>query len=230
MLAIPDHVHATTTPRGGGVLLDRRSGRCYVMNGTAHELWREWRRTGDFDAGLASMAARDKAYAGSGFRADSRELADKLLARGLLSVRTNRRDISDTPIPPADSVVPGFRFAAALAVPITLLLVRLPFRVTTRVLSWSRTHWCRRGATTGQALAAALATESAARYHPGRIACLELSLGAVVTMAVGRRHLSLVVGVADDPCRFHAWVAAADGPVHYPSSDDIHEFRPIAVI
>jgi hypothetical protein len=230
MLAIPDHVHATTTPRGGGVLLDRRSGRCYAMNGTAHELWREWHRTGDFDTALATMADRDAAYASSGFRTDSRALADTLLARGLLTTEDKTKIHTDTPVPPADTVAPGFRFAAVLAVPITLLLVRLPFRVTTRVLSWSRTHWCRRGATTRQALAAALATESAARYHPGRIACLELSLGAVVTMAVGRRHLSLVIGVADDPCRFHAWVAAEDGPVHYPSNDDLSEFRPIAVI
>jgi hypothetical protein len=231
-LHIPPHVHMAVAPHGNNVLLDRRTGRCYTMNRTAHDLWQEWHRTGDFDTALAALAARDPSYASSRFHNDSRELAAMMLAKGLLARTTPvpKGAVTETPARVVDSACPTFRLTAVFAFLITILLVRLPFRVTVRVLSWSRSRWCRRGATAGQALAAMRATDAVGRYYPGRVACLELSLATVVTMALGGRHLSLVVGIADDPCRFHAWVMAEDGPVSYPSDSDIAEFRPITIV
>jgi Transglutaminase-like superfamily len=221
MLSIPDHVHMTTGPRGGTVLLDQRTGRCYAMNGIARQLWQAWHDTGDFDTALSVVAGRDPVD--DRFRAESRKLAESLLAKGLLVTESRTGATRDDRVPHGepDAASPNFRLAAALAVPLTFLLVLLPFRVTVRLLTWSRRHWCRRGAATNQALAAMTATRMAARYHPGRVACLEVSLGTVITLALRRRYAALVIGVADDPCRFHAWVNAHEGPVHDP-----HGWRP----
>lgn len=55
---IPEHVHESSAPHGGTVLLDARTGQWYAMNATACALWSEWRLSGDFDAGVRTVAAR----------------------------------------------------------------------------------------------------------------------------------------------------------------------------
>lgn len=263
MLRIPGHIHTTAAPNGGSVVLDRRTGRCYALNGLADQLWRAWHTTGDYDTALTLVAATTTV--GPRFPTQSRELADTLVATGLLATdephqhpRANAPDTTTTspavpdesamPGAPAgpvlgqpvsgstpttlagpDSAVPGFRVAALLAVPLTLLVVLLPFRVMVSLLTWSRQHWCRRTASGPQTEAALAAISRATRYHPGRIACLELSLGTVVTLALGRRHAPLVIGVAHAPCRFHAWVGSPEGPVH-DRRGWTPEFRPIVTL
>jgi hypothetical protein len=78
-----------------------------------------------------------------------------------------------------------------------------------------------------QTLAALAAIDRTARFHLGRVACLELSLGAVVTLALTRRYSTLVIGVADDPCRFHAWVCAQETSVPYPADWNAADFRTV---
>lgn len=123
----------------------------------------------------------------------------------------------------------GWRFAAVVAVPITFVVVLLPFRVTVALLTWSRRHWCVRAAGTAQVEAAMDAIRRATRHHPGRVACLEVSLGTVVTLALRRRYAPLVIGVAHAPCRFHAWVGSPDGPVH-DQRGWTPEFRPVSTL
>ncbi|GAA3873571.1 lasso peptide biosynthesis B2 protein [Saccharothrix violaceirubra] len=228
-LRLPGHVHAAATARGGGVLLDRNSGRCYALNATAFALLSEWDRSGDFAAGLRRVAARDPAYRGERFARDSRTLADRLVAAGLLT----SSPVPEAPVPeaafePSDAGESG-RFAA-VAVLVASVLVRLPFRVTAAVLEFSRRHWCRAGATREQVLAVILSADAGTRLHPGRVACLELSLGAVLALALRRRYAALVIGAAGDPCRFHAWVRAQDGPLNYPPETDLDDFRPVFTV
>ncbi|WP_053721806.1 lasso peptide biosynthesis B2 protein [Saccharothrix sp. NRRL B-16348] len=236
-LGIPEHVQDVSQPTGGGVLLDLNSGRCYAMNPTAYELWREWHRSGDFDLGFQAVADRDPDYCGERFRSDSRRLADDLLRKGLLITvpEVSRRPggVVRVVVRCSESVgseLSGLALVALLVMPLALLLVRMPFRLTVWLTGWLREYWCCGEATPEQALSAILATRSTTRYHPGRIACLELSLGAVLILAVRRRHLSLVIGVADNPCRFHAWVETKGGPLGYPTDADIAEFRPICTL
>jgi hypothetical protein len=208
------------------------------MNGTAYELWQEWQRADDFSSALTVVAGRNPAYSDGRFQADSRELAETLLALGLLVLDEGP---AGEPAPatgglPAvggvtDSAPLRLRVSSAvLAFLITLILLRLPFRVTVWVLTWLRTRWCGQVATAEQALAAIRAVDTVARYHPGRFACLELSLGAVIAMALRRRQLFLVIGVADDPFRFHAWVETHNGPLSFPPNTDLADFRPITVL
>jgi hypothetical protein len=219
----------TTGQHGGSVLLDRRTGRCYAMNAIARQLWQAWHDTGDFDAALSIVADRNSV--GDQFPAESRKLVKALLARGLLvtGTRTEAPRTDREPHSVPDVATPSFRLATVLAVPVTFLLVLLPFGMTARLLTWSRWRWCRRAANTNQAMAAMTAIRRAARYHPGRVACLEASLGTVVTLALRRRYAALVIGVADDPWRFHAWVDTHDGPV-LDQQELLPGFRPIITL
>jgi len=82
---------------------------------------------------------------------------------------------------------------------------------------WFRLTWCRRSASELEALAVVGAVAWAARRYPGRAACLEQSLAAVLLAAATRRRLDWCLGAATDPYRFHAWVEAAGRPVWSPA-------------
>jgi hypothetical protein len=100
----------------------------------------------------------------------------------------------------------------------TCLIVRcFPFRIQLALVRATR-RWCRRGAEPEEAAATVAAVDWAARRYPGRAACLEQSLTAVLLAAVVGRRLDWCLGAAPDPYRFHAWVEAQGHPV--PTGDD----------
>jgi hypothetical protein len=59
----------------------------------------------------------------------------------------------------------------------------------------------------------------AACWYPGRAACLERSLAAVLLAIAVRRRLDWCLGAVPDPYRFHAWVAVAGTPVTAADDD-----------
>jgi branched-subunit amino acid ABC-type transport system permease component len=107
----------------------------------------------------------------------------------------------------------GQRAAAAVAFIVALLLLRLPFRTTVRIVEIVRGRCCRDVADVAQVAAVVATARRASRWYPGRAACLELSLTVVVTMTFLRRTVDWVIGVADDPYRFHAWIETEGVPV-----------------
>lgn len=232
---IPEHVRAVTSPGGGGVVLDQRTGRCYAMNGVAMRLWLAWERTGDLPGAPDSVVAHRPARATGGLSSESQALAEALLSRGLLVQADGARAGAESPKrtamrPVAPCSSRSLRLCSVIVFPAVLLLIRLPFRVTVAVMRWLHGRWCNRMADASQARTALREFDLATRLHPGRVACLERSLGAVLAMALTRRRLSLVIGVADDPCRFHAWVDPGDRPVNHPPDADLSVFRPITVL
>ncbi len=62
-------------------------------------------------------------------------------------------------------------------------------------------------------LAALRAVRWVARYVPARVACLEESTAALVTLAFSGRHADWCHGVACDPVRMHAWIEVDGLPV-----------------
>ncbi|SDP40174.1 lasso peptide biosynthesis B2 protein [Lentzea jiangxiensis] len=229
-LNIPEHVHSAITAGGSTVLLNAKTGRCYAINRTADDLWSQLRASGDVGNAVEVLAARNPAYATSRFSDDSKALVQSLIEEGLLTTAPPGPQAGKALLAAGeepDFAVPAFRFSALIAFLLTIVLVRLPFRITFTLLSWSRTHWCSRPAAASQALSATVAIESVGRFYPGRVACLELALGAAIALALRRRHLSLVIGVADEPFLFHAWTNAADGLVSYPPESDPKGFQPI---
>ncbi|MGW7264542.1 lasso peptide biosynthesis B2 protein [Streptomyces sp. NPDC054842] len=84
-LSVSEHVRESTSPHGGGVLLDVRSGRCFAMNAMARTLWQEWRRSGNFDAAVLLLARRYPDLQHDRIHDDARRLADALISLGLLA-------------------------------------------------------------------------------------------------------------------------------------------------
>lgn len=76
-----------------------------------------------------------------------------------------------------------------------------------------------RPATLQEATRAVTAVRRAGWYSPGRTACLEESVAAVVLLASWRLGVRWCHGVASDPIRLHAWVQTMNGDnVAEPSS------------
>lgn len=239
---IPEHVHESSAPHGGTVLLDARNGQWYAMNRTARALWSEWRLNGDFDAGVRTVAARFPPALGERVRADADELADVLVRRGLVTAapRPDRRP-AQAPSEAgtagragtddrASSAAPRHdRAAATAALLIALCLLRLPFGVAVRAAAALKSR-CPRPATATEAAEAVVLVRRVARLHPGRVACLELSLAATVRLALAGLSVEWCLGSADDPYRFHAWVEAAGRPVVLPSDGDLTGFRKVFTV
>ncbi|MET7600834.1 lasso peptide biosynthesis B2 protein [Streptomyces sp. NPDC004082] len=94
-LSVSEHVRESTSPHGGSVLLDVRSGRCFAMNSMARTLWLEWRRSGNFDSAVLVLARRYPDQQHDRIRADARRLADDLIGRGLLAAHAPSRTPPD---------------------------------------------------------------------------------------------------------------------------------------
>ncbi|MEU0334602.1 lasso peptide biosynthesis B2 protein [Streptomyces sp. NPDC006193] len=131
--------------------------------------------------------------------------------------------------PPRASGLPARRtpVPGLLGLLIALLLIRLPFRVLVRVVEWTGHRWCRQEATAEQGAASLAAVRQAAARYPGRAACLETSLAALMTLALRRRRVVWCIGTAVDPYRFHAWIEARGVPIKTADEHGVENFQRI---
>ncbi|MFF2026707.1 lasso peptide biosynthesis B2 protein [Streptomyces sp. NPDC058171] len=106
------------------------------------------------------------------------------------------------------------RCAAAAGLVLALVLLRLPFRHTVRTVRWARRAGCRPLAP-ARATALVEAVRHAGHLWPGRAACMETSLGAVLAAALLGQRLDWCLGArfAPPPVEYHAW---AELPGHGP--------------
>ncbi|MGO4750785.1 lasso peptide biosynthesis B2 protein [Streptomyces sp. 2MCAF27] len=104
------------------------------------------------------------------------------------------------------------RCAAAVGLALALVLLRLPFRHTVRAVRWARRAG-RRPLTAAKAEALVIAVRHTGRLWPGRAACLETSLGAVLAAALLGRRLNWCLGArfSPPPVEYHAWAELPDG-------------------
>ncbi|OKI41664.1 hypothetical protein A6A29_37680 [Streptomyces sp. TSRI0281] len=98
------------------------------------------------------------------------------------------------------------RIAAAAGLALALVLLRLPFRHTVRTVRWARRAG-RRPLAPERAGALVEAVRHTGRLWPGRAACMETSLGAVLAAALLGRRLDWCLGVrfSPPPAEYHAW-------------------------
>ncbi|MFI1265675.1 MULTISPECIES: lasso peptide biosynthesis B2 protein [Streptomyces] len=107
------------------------------------------------------------------------------------------------------------RLAAAAGLALALALLRLPFRHTVRAVRWARRAG-RRPLGPGRAETLVDAVRHTGRMWPGRAACMETSLGAVLAAALLGRRLNWCLGVrfSPPPTEYHAWAELpGSGPV-----------------
>jgi hypothetical protein len=222
-LQIAGHVRHHEEDHGGVIVLDTVAGRWLALNPTAGEFWRCWDGGAGFDDTVASVAAAHPDVPRDSVRADAERLLGELFSLGLIEVvptatpvpaGVGMAEAPPKPIGPRSEwprICAAFIFLVAAAV-----LVRCSFRFSYLLVRTSRRKWCRRAATLPQARTSVAAVSHAARHYPGRAACLEQSLAAVLMTAVARRRLDWCLGSAHDPYRFHAWVEVAGQAVSAP--------------
>lgn len=104
------------------------------------------------------------------------------------------------------------RCAAAVGLALALVLLQLPFRHTARAVRWGRRAG-RRPLTPERASALVEAVRHTGHLWPGRAACLETSLGAVLAAALFGRRLDWCLGArfAPPPVEYHAWAELPGG-------------------
>jgi hypothetical protein len=108
---------------------------------------------------------------------------------------------------------------ALLLLAVADVMLRCSFRGSCALVRRSRNSWCRSAMPVDRAERSVEALRRAARWYPGRAACLERSLAAVLLAAAVRRRLDWCLGSAPDPFRFHSWVAVA-GQLVAAADDD----------
>ncbi|HEX6355436.1 lasso peptide biosynthesis B2 protein [Actinophytocola sp.] len=239
---IPRHVRSSVADHGGSVVLNLRTGRWHALNAPARQLWTELCRTGDFDDAVSSIAAGYPAEWRPRIREDAETLLAALSDRRLVVLGpraepapadVDAESARPSTVVTATATATGAegaerRIRAHVGLVLALLLLRLPFRWTTRTVAWTRRR-CRTEATVPEAIGMLLAVDEAARRCPARAACLERSLGAVLTAALCGRRVDWVMGVAEDPYRFHAWLETRGAAVLSAPEADLHTFRRVFV-
>lgn len=219
-LQAAEHVLHQSEDHGGVIILDTRAGLWVALNPTAGDLWRSWQSGTKFDDALTEIAARYPEIPYESIRADAEQLVRDLFSRGIIAAipRDALTGVATCMAEPEAGVKTlGTRWhrvgGALIALVIADVLLRCSFRMSFALVRASRRNWCRRVATPRQGVAAVAAVSRAARYYPGRAACLEQSLAAVLLSAARRRRLDWCLGSAPDPYRFHAWVEAGGQPM-----------------
>ncbi|WP_435172722.1 lasso peptide biosynthesis B2 protein [Actinacidiphila sp. bgisy145] len=194
------------------VLVDYRTGGVRMLRPPASAQWEATSRTGVLDA------------------------IDPALVRPLLALGLLTPTREPAPWPPALRAVPteagwgsaehraaadrplgGTRArtltAAAAALAVAFAVTRCGRRGMWRTVTLLSAVCARavRPATSEQAAGAVNAVRRAGWYSPGRTACLEESVAAVLLLSARRLGVRWCHGVASDPIRLHAWVQTVDG-------------------
>lgn len=218
-LQLAGHVRHRTEDHGGVVILDTAAGEWIALNPTAGEFWRSWDSGAGFDQGVTEVASRYPGVPPEAIRSDARQLVQDLFTRGLITIAPvgAATVMADS----AGSVrARGPRWLAVCIAWIFLLLasvlVKSSFRASYALVRASRRKWCHRLPAPEHAARVVAAVNRAAHLYPGRAACLEQSLAAVLLGASRRWQLDWCLGSAPDPYRFHAWVEVAGHVVIRP--------------
>jgi hypothetical protein len=214
-LQVAGHVRHQVEDHGGVLVLDTAAGCWLALNPTAGEFWRSWDGGADFEEAVAYVAAGHPDVPQALVRADAERLLDELFSLGLIEAvpLTAGRLAGTGMAEQAQSAGAGLGWprvcVATIFLLVAALLVMCSFRLSYLLVRATRRKWCRQPTTPSQARATVIAVSRAARHYPGRAACLEQSLAAVLLAAASRRRLDWCLGSATDPYRFHAWVEVA---------------------
>lgn len=238
-----EKVHYYEHDHGGIIMLDTASGCWIALNLMASEYWRNWSAGKGLDQTVVAVAARHPDVPLAAVRADAKSLLAQLTARGLIGAvpaKSAPRAVVGSGVAMAESefTVGEGRFrsklrstVAFICIVLASVVVRRSLRIALWLVSTSRRGWCRANPDLGAARRTVAAVSRAARLYPGRSACLELSLAAVLLAAVRRRRLDWCFGSAANPYQFHAWVELDGRAVPVPGrpADEVGYLRVLAV-
>jgi len=122
-------------------------------------------------------------------------------------------------LPQAQRTSPANRAIGLAAFAAAVVLLRLPFGRLTRIVARVKRR-CRRAATPAEAETAVAAARAAGRWFPGRAACLENSLAAVLAAAARGQGVDWCIGARFAPFASHAWIETDGHPVGESANPD----------
>lgn len=121
--------------------------------------------------------------------------------------------------PPGVGPRPRHRCAGLLGFLLAVVVLRLPLKYGVALVERFKLR-VTRPASVGEARARVAAARGAARWFPGRAACLENSLAATLTCLLTGRSVDWCIGVRLMPYAAHAWVEAEGVPIGESSEPD----------
>ncbi|MGH3829279.1 MAG: lasso peptide biosynthesis B2 protein [Pseudonocardiaceae bacterium] len=223
-LACPDYIHAIDTGQTV-VLFDVRCASTYALTGNARRIWLALSYDCECDVTRLEISS---------------DVVGELRKHGLLHVVTQPhrwRPLVRSPLSQAswgtrtvpvrlERPSPGVQVSlvATLALASTLAVRHLgsihrALQRLTWLARWA-TAMARREATMAEAEKSILAVRRAAKLWPARVACLEESIAATLTLALTGRFATWCHGVATDPIALHAWIEVSGSPVAEPLSTE----------
>lgn len=222
---IPAGVHIVPEAEGRLVVLNENTGSWHTLNRTGADLYQELGRTSDLNHVVDQLVRRYQNVLPHRIREDLDRMIVDLVRRGLLEPVDGytRYPAAVLMATPADlATVPWrHRVLTAVAFAVALVLLKLPFRMATKLVTALK-RWCAyQDATESEALRRLTTARLVAKHHPGRVACLELSLTAVLAAALQGQRIDWCFGFATDPQRFHSWIEVGGIPVTEPTDDPI---------
>lgn len=114
---------------------------------------------------------------------------------------------------------PRHRCAGLLGFLLAVVVLRLPLKYGVALVERFKLR-VTRPASVGETQARVAAARGAARWFPGRAACLENSLAATLTCLLTGRSVDWCIGVRLMPYAAHAWVEAEGVPIGESSEPD----------
>ncbi|MHC5908567.1 lasso peptide biosynthesis B2 protein [Streptomyces sp. S6] len=226
-MRVPRGVHRAGLGEGCVAVLHTPSGRWQWMNTATERIW---------SAALAGTLPQVvEELRAEGMGGDVEAVVDQTVERlteaGLLTNTESGSPVLPPPMPPATEPAepctrPGrlMRVPAALALVLALALKRLPLRARMRLLNLLHRLPPAPPAMAASAVAAVQAVRPP--WWPGRIACMEVSLAAVLTVALHGRRAHWVIGARRLPNKAHAWVWTPAGALGLSGRDVDDPRRP----
>lgn len=213
--AIPDGVHLSLESEGRLVVLNQTTGRWHELNRTGADLYRELSRAPDIDHVVNNLVSLHPGVARDRVRDDVERLTADLVRRGLLEPIGGyvRRPAAVLMAAPPKAPAGRHSLLTTVAFLMALVLLRLPFRTSTTMVTTLKRRRGTRETTPQEAARRLAAARRVSRFYPGRVACLELSLTAVLAAVLQRQRIDWCFGFAAEPRAFHSWIETGGTPV-----------------
>ncbi|MBT2409625.1 lasso peptide biosynthesis B2 protein [Streptomyces sp. ISL-12] len=227
MLLVPPGVHRAALGDGAVAVLNTANGTWQWMNTATERIWSA-ALSGTVPELIHQMRAE-------GVPGDVERIVTatigQLTQAGLLTgsgrgsaVLPPPMPAVTAPAPPCDQPGLAVRVLARAGLVLALGMMRLPMSIRMRLLDLLR-HLPPAPPTLAASAAAAVPRIRPA-WWPGRIACMEVSLATVVTIALRGRRAHWVIGSRRMPNEAHAWVWTPAGALGLSGRDADDPRRP----
>lgn len=189
-------------------------------------MFQELERSGDLDLALAAVTKEFPSVPVSEIRSDVDRLIEDLLERGLLTPSLDHVwQAGGAPVAlaaHADMAVSlPRRTLAVVCLLAAVVLLRLPFRTVVKAVATLKRAGASRTASQSDGEVAVSTVHRVSGLVPFRVACMEVSLAAVLLCAAQRRALDWCFGHSADPVSFHAWVEVDGLPLRDPRDEPV---------